>query len=94
MRLFFLSYFVGHLLHYLKTGFSKYGITFEYGIRELLRHDLIPEMQDLAAIPVCLTLTTNKQTTKFSFANFKKMLSPSYIILRIQRLGGKQCRCR
>ena len=26
--------------------------------------------------------------------NFKKMLSPSYIILRIQRLVGQQCRSR
>ena len=32
-----------------------------------------------------------KQTTKFSSAIFQKMLSPSYIILRIQRLEGKQC---
>ena len=29
-----------------------------------------------------------KQTTKFSSANFHKMLNPSYIILRIQRLEG------
>ena len=28
------------------------------------------------------SLTTKKQTTKFSSANFQKMLSPSYIILR------------
>ena len=41
------------------------------------------------------SLTTEKQTTKkFLSANFKKMLSPSYIILRIQRLEGKQCRSR
>ena len=31
-------------------------------------------------------LTTKMQTTKFLSANFKKMLSPSYIILRFQRL--------
>ena len=36
------------------------------------------------------SLTVEKQTTKFSSANFKKILSPSYIILRIQRLEGKQ----
>ena len=40
------------------------------------------------------SLTTKKQTTKFSSANFQKMLSPSYIILRIQSLEGKQCRSR
>ena len=40
------------------------------------------------------SLTTEKQTTKFSSANFQKMLSPSYIILRTQRLEGKQCRSR
>ena len=40
------------------------------------------------------SLTTEKQTTKFSSANFQKLLSPSYIILRIQRLEGKQCRSR
>ena len=32
------------------------------------------------------SLITIKQTTKFSSANFQKMLSPSHIILRIQRL--------
>ena len=32
------------------------------------------------------SLTAEKQTTKFLSANFQKMLSPSYIILRIQRL--------
>ena len=32
------------------------------------------------------SFTTKKQMTKFSSANFQKMLSPSYIILRIQRL--------
>ena len=37
------------------------------------------------------SLTTKKQT-KFSSAYFQKMLSPSYIILRIQRLEGKKCR--
>ena len=31
---------------------------------------------------------------KFSSANFQKMLRPSYIILRIQRRVGKQCRSR
>ena len=40
------------------------------------------------------SLTTKKQTTKFSSANFQNILSPSYIILRIQRLEGKQCRSR
>ena len=32
------------------------------------------------------SLTIKKQTTKFSSANFQKMLSPSYTILRIQKL--------
>ena len=36
------------------------------------------------------SLTTEKQTTKFSSANFQKMLSPCYSILRIQRLEGKR----
>ena len=40
------------------------------------------------------SFTTKKQTTKFSSANFQKMLSPSYIILRIKKLEGKQCRSR
>ena len=40
------------------------------------------------------SFTTKKQTTKFSSANFKKMRSPNYIILRVQRLVGKQCRSR
>ena len=35
------------------------------------------------------SLTSKKQSTKFASANFKKMLSPSYIILRTQRLEGK-----
>ena len=38
------------------------------------------------------SLTTEKQTTNFSSAKFQKILNPSYIILRIQRLEGKQCR--
>ena len=40
------------------------------------------------------SLTLKKHTTKFSSANFQKMLSPSYIILRTQRLECKQCRSR
>ena len=40
------------------------------------------------------SLTIKKQTTKFSSANVQIMLSPSYIILRIQRLEGKQYRSR
>ena len=40
------------------------------------------------------SLTTEKQTTKFSTANFQKNFNPSYTILRIQRLEGKQCRSR
>ena len=39
--------------------------------------------------PPIFTLTTKMQTTKFSSANFQNILSPSYIILRIQRL--EQC---
>ena len=35
------------------------------------------------------SLTAKKQTTKFSSANFQKMLSPSHITLRIQRLKSK-----
>ena len=35
------------------------------------------------------SLTSKKQTTKFLSTNFQKMLSPSYIILRNQRLEGK-----
>ena len=40
------------------------------------------------------SLTTKKQRTKFRLQILKKMLSPSYIILRIQRLECKQCRSR
>ena len=39
-------------------------------------------------------LITKKQMTKFSSANFQKMLSPSYIILKNQRLDSKQCESR
>ena len=42
--------------------------------------------------PVFNSFTTKNQTTKFSSANFQKMFSPSYIMLRFQRLDGKQCR--
>ena len=38
------------------------------------------------------SLTTKEQTTKFSSANSQKILSLSYIILRIERLEDKQCR--
>ena len=40
------------------------------------------------------SLTNEKQTIKFSSANFQKMSSPSYVLLRIQKVGGKQCRSR
>ena len=40
------------------------------------------------------SLTTKEYMTKFSSANFQKMLSPSYIILKIQRLEVKQYRSR
>ena len=39
-----------------------------------------------------MKVTTKQQTTKFPSANFQKILSPSYNILRIQRQEGKQCR--
>ena len=35
-----------------------------------------------------------KQTTKFASANFQKMFSLSFVILRIQKLVDKQCRSR
>ena len=44
--------------------------------------------------PFVNSLTTKQQTTKFSSANFQEMWGPCYIILRIQRLEGKQCRSR
>ena len=50
------------------------------------------ERQNIASrrVNCCVNpLTTKKQTTKFSSANFQKMLSPNYIILRIQRRGGQ-----
>ena len=40
------------------------------------------------------SLTIKNQTTKFSSANFQKTLSPSYIIVRIQRREDKQCKSR
>ena len=40
---------------------------------------------DTLALPE-LICSFKKQTTKFSSADFQKMLSPNYIILRIQRL--------
>ena len=40
------------------------------------------------------SLTTKTQTTKFLSANFQKMLSPSYIILKNHRLEGNQCGSR
>ena len=45
-------------------------------------------------VPTFDSLTTKKQKTKFMSANFPKILSPSYTILRIQRLEGKQGRSR
>ena len=36
------------------------------------------------------SFTTKKHMSKFSSANFQKLLSPSYIVLRNQRLEGKQ----
>ena len=45
-------------------------------------------------VPIFNSCTIKKQTTKFSSANFQKLLRPSYIMLRIQRQEGKQCRSR
>ena len=39
--------------------------------------------------PFLYSLTIIKQTAKVSSAKFQKMLSPSYVILKIQRLEGK-----
>ena len=49
-------------------------------------HDL---SGNLTYLELFNSLTTEKQTTKFSSANFQKILNPSYTILRIQRLEGK-----
>ena len=60
--------------------------------------DLQPGNSGLAALKIAIlmlnSLTTKKKSTKFLSAVFKKMISPSYIILRTQRLEGKQCRSR
>ena len=40
------------------------------------------------------SLTTKKQATKLTSANFQKNLSAISIIFIIQRLEGKQCRSR
>ena len=39
-----------------------------------------------------LTLSLPKMKTKFLSVNFQKMLTPSYIILRIQRIESSQGR--
>ena len=56
--------------------------------------ELSKEMSQMMKVLLVNSLTTKKQTTKFSSANFRKMLSLRYIILRIQRLEGKQRRSR
>ena len=38
---------------------------------------------------IAISLANKRQTTKFSSANFQKMVNSSYIILRIQRLRAK-----
>ena len=88
------------LLHYQKAWNMFFGIfmmsrSFESLINNLLKAlylfvSLISDYfhKDLNS------LTTKEQTTKFTSANFQKMLSPCYIILRAQRLEGKQCRSR
>ena len=40
------------------------------------------------------SLSIKRQTTKFTSANFQKKSFPSYYILRIRRLEGKQCTSR
>ena len=56
---------------------------------ELLPMKMYPFTLALPLYDRCVTsLITKKQTTEFSSANFQKKLSPSYIILRIQRLEG------
>ena len=57
---------------------------------EILRCTKLINVSDNIDVKVVSSLTTKEQTTKFSSANFQKMLSPSYII----RLKGKQCGSR
>ena len=44
---------------------------------------MIELMFSLSMYPIIHTLIIKKQTSKFPSANFQKMLSPRYIILRI-----------
>ena len=67
-----------------------------YGVKEFkaarfCRRDIIGKPRMISLLSCFNSLIIKKQTTK---ANFQNMLSPSYIILRIQRLEGKQCRSR
>ena len=47
-------------------------------------------------VSVAAPVNSNYQTAddKIFICKFSKMLSPRYIILRIQRLEGKQCKSR
>ena len=66
-----------------------------FRIRKLSSHDsVLRNPLCRSGVVSTLSLPFKKQTTKFSSANFKKMLSPGYVILRIQRLECKQCRSR
>ena len=79
----------------LKSFLIIYQVLFQHYIsKHKIIYHLVPIQGIKLQLYIVNSLTTEKQTTKFSSANFQKMLSPSYIILRIQRLGGKQCESR
>ena len=90
-----------------KPTFTKNKKTFAFQLREKRKaqldesivsdevaHDEPPHL-DLRCMQIQLSLTlltTKTQTTKFTSANFQKLLGPSYIILKIQLPEGIQCR--
>ena len=83
---------VGACQKYLSQDWAQISfISYEYCPNNCFLNTSALAVEESLTLIGLNSLTFEKQTTKFSSANFQKMLSPSYFILRIQRLEGKQC---
>ena len=73
----------------MRKGFASFIIVGAVGVQSVA----LGNMSNQHQVSVN-SFTSRKQMTKFSSANFQKILSQSYTILRIQKLESKQCRSR
>ena len=84
----------GKLFNYQKADDKIFACKFSKNVKSKLHHIQIIKIDQFTGQKVLTLKLPESRQQKFSSANFQKMLSPSYIIFRIQRLEVKQCRSR